>query len=92
MNSDQYDRLADKLYAAVISDVLDAAGRRNQVLDARMTCPDIMPRSSFPKPLPPSLLRHLSRRPEVPDYGKVMCDALLTECPASRNLLRVIRS
>ena len=37
MNSDQYDRLADKLYAAVISDVLDAAGRRNQVLDARVT-------------------------------------------------------
>jgi hypothetical protein len=26
VNSDQYDRLADKLYAAVISDVLDAAG------------------------------------------------------------------
>jgi 4-hydroxy-4-methyl-2-oxoglutarate aldolase len=37
MNSDQYDRLADKLYAAVISDVLDAAGQRNQVLDARVT-------------------------------------------------------
>ncbi len=37
MNSDQYDRLADKLYAAVISDVLDAAGRRNQVLEARVT-------------------------------------------------------
>jgi regulator of RNase E activity RraA len=37
VNSDQYDRLADKLYAAVISDVLDAAGRRNQVLDARVT-------------------------------------------------------
>ena len=36
MNSDQYDSLADKLYAAVISDVLDAAGRRNQVLDARV--------------------------------------------------------
>lgn len=36
MNTDQYDRLADKLYAAVISDVLDAAGRRNQVLDARV--------------------------------------------------------
>ena len=37
MNSDQYDHLADKLYAAVISDVLDAAGRRNQVLDACVT-------------------------------------------------------
>ena len=37
MKGDQYDRLADKLYAAVISDVLDAAGRRHQVLDARVT-------------------------------------------------------
>ena len=37
MKSDQYDRIADKLYAAVISDVLDAAGRRHQVLDARVT-------------------------------------------------------
>jgi 4-hydroxy-4-methyl-2-oxoglutarate aldolase len=37
VNSAPYDRLADKLYAAVISDVLDAAGRRNQVLDARVT-------------------------------------------------------
>jgi regulator of RNase E activity RraA len=37
VNSDQYDHLADKLYAAVISDILDVAGRRNQVLDARVT-------------------------------------------------------
>ena len=37
MNSDQYDHLADNLYAAVISDVLDAAGQRDQVLDARVT-------------------------------------------------------
>jgi regulator of RNase E activity RraA len=37
VTGDQYDRLADKLYAAVISDVLDAAGRRGQVLDARVT-------------------------------------------------------
>jgi hypothetical protein len=37
VNNDQYDHLADNLYAAVISDVLDAAGRRNQVLDARVT-------------------------------------------------------
>ena len=37
MNGDRYDGLADKLYAAVISDVLDGAGRRNQVLDARVT-------------------------------------------------------
>ncbi len=37
VTGDRYDQLADKLYAAVISDVLDAAGRRNQVLDARVT-------------------------------------------------------
>jgi regulator of RNase E activity RraA len=37
VNSDQYDPLAEKLYAAVISDVLDAAGRPNQVLDVRVT-------------------------------------------------------
>jgi regulator of RNase E activity RraA len=45
VNSDQYNRLADGLYAAVISDVLDAAGHRNRVLDARVThyCgPDVL--------------------------------------------------
>ena len=37
MGNEYFDHLGRKLYAAVISDVLDAAGRRNQVLDARVT-------------------------------------------------------
>ena len=37
MTGDRYDLLADKLYAAVISDVLDATGRRDQVLKAGVT-------------------------------------------------------
>lgn len=34
---DYYDHLAGKLYAAVISDVLDAAGYHEQTLDSRVT-------------------------------------------------------
>ena len=37
LGNDYFDHLAGRLYAAVISDVLDAAGYRDQVLDARIT-------------------------------------------------------
>ncbi len=36
MGNDYFDHLAENLYAAVISDVLDAAGYRDQALDARI--------------------------------------------------------
>ena len=37
MEKGYFDRLAGALYAAVISDVLDAAGHRDRALDARVT-------------------------------------------------------
>jgi 4-hydroxy-4-methyl-2-oxoglutarate aldolase len=37
LGNEYYDRLSERLYAAVLSDVLDAAGYREQVLDARVT-------------------------------------------------------
>jgi 4-hydroxy-4-methyl-2-oxoglutarate aldolase len=37
LGNEYYDRLSERLYAAVLSDVLDAAGYRDQVLDARVT-------------------------------------------------------
>ena len=37
MGNDYYDRLSESLYAAVLSDVLDGAGYRDRVLDARIT-------------------------------------------------------
>ena len=37
LGNDYFDHLAGRLYAAVISDVLDAAGYRDQALDARIT-------------------------------------------------------
>ena len=37
MGNEYFDHLGRKLYAAVISDVLDAAGRREQAMDARIT-------------------------------------------------------
>jgi 4-hydroxy-4-methyl-2-oxoglutarate aldolase len=37
LGNDYFDHLAGRLYAAVISDVLDAAGYRDQVLDTRIT-------------------------------------------------------
>ena len=36
MGNDYFDQLAGKLYAAVISDVLDASGYRDRALDARI--------------------------------------------------------
>jgi 4-hydroxy-4-methyl-2-oxoglutarate aldolase len=37
LGNEYYDRLSERLYAAVLSDVLDAAGYRDRVLDARVT-------------------------------------------------------
>jgi 4-hydroxy-4-methyl-2-oxoglutarate aldolase len=37
LGNDYFDNLAENLYAAVISDVLDAAGYRDRALDARIT-------------------------------------------------------
>jgi 4-hydroxy-4-methyl-2-oxoglutarate aldolase len=37
LGNDYYDRLAERLYAAVLFDVLDAAGYRDRALDARVT-------------------------------------------------------
>jgi len=37
LGNDYYDRLSERLYAAVLSDVLDGAGYRGQALEARIT-------------------------------------------------------
>ena len=37
VGNDYYDRLSERLFAAVLSDVLDDAGYRDQALDARIT-------------------------------------------------------
>jgi 4-hydroxy-4-methyl-2-oxoglutarate aldolase len=37
LGNDYYDRLSERLYAAVLSDVLDGAGYRDQALHARIT-------------------------------------------------------